>query len=76
VSKKLNYDQPYGTVTGVAGHRFEQDGRYFDAQGNEVVLQAPDEPVVAVRKTATRKTKAPDAAVETGDDQLTEQMLA
>ncbi len=32
----LNKNKPYGTVCGVASHIYEQDGKRFNGQGNEV----------------------------------------
>jgi hypothetical protein len=35
---KLDKGKPYGEIFGdLRGRRYEQDGRYFDAVGNEVV---------------------------------------
>jgi len=31
--RKLNRQKPFGEVTGIAGHRYEQDGLLFNAKG-------------------------------------------
>jgi len=38
--RRLDRSRPFGIVYGLAPHRFEQDGRCFDAQGNEVLAAA------------------------------------
>lgn len=32
----LDRTRPYGQVTGTAGHVYEQDGKKFDGEGNEI----------------------------------------
>ncbi len=56
--EKLDRSQPYGEVTGASdGHRYEQNHKLFDAQGN---LFVPPEP--ATTAPAAGDTKAPAAA--------------
>ena len=38
---KLDKKRDYATIFGVAGHRYEQDGIFFDQEGNEVGSDAP-----------------------------------
>jgi hypothetical protein len=42
---KLDKSKPYGEVFGdPQGHRYEQDGKLFDALGEEIVVKAKDTP--------------------------------
>lgn len=38
---KLDRTKPYGTVYGDADHAFEQDGRLFDHNGDEIGVPTP-----------------------------------
>jgi len=41
---QVDFSRPYGEVYGEASHRYEQDGKRFDAQGDEVVEPDQDTP--------------------------------
>ena len=38
----LDKTRPYGEVFGDSPYRYAQDGKYFDAQGNEIKEAKPD----------------------------------
>ena len=52
--KKLNKDLPYGLVSGLADHRYVQDGCKFNVQGEEV--GAPQETVASPTPVVVKKT--------------------
>lgn len=54
----LDRSRPFGTVYGGGDHAFEQDGNYFDHEGNETgAPKGPKEPK-AVRKQPTATVEA------------------
>lgn len=53
--------KPYGTVRGSSGVRYEQDGRFFNAQKEEVGIDGA--PVKTAKKAPTKKP-APKAEPE------------
>ena len=71
---KLDKSKPYGSVSGLDAARFEQGGRMFDANGDEIaaVVEQPDAAVIpaaapvedaekpAEKKKPGRKPKAID----------------
>ncbi|THF55917.1 hypothetical protein [Pseudothauera rhizosphaerae] len=66
---KLDKTKSYGEIYGRTpdGARFHQDGRYFDAHGDEIVRKAAVEEPVAPQedaKPAARPGRKPKAAVE------------
>jgi len=36
---KIDKNRPYGQVIGVSDHVYEQDGKFFDAAGEEIINQ-------------------------------------
>ena len=45
----LDRSRSFGTICGVSRYSFEQDGKYFDGNGNEIMEEKstpPEEPVV------------------------------
>jgi hypothetical protein len=44
MAAKLDTKKPYGEVYGVNMHRYEQDGKKFDAQGVEIVDKSKPDP--------------------------------
>lgn len=67
----LDRSRPYGTVYGGAGHTYEQDGQWFDHEGEPVQMDDPkadDQP-----KKGAKVTKA-KADEPKPDDQLSAQM--
>lgn len=54
---KLDMSKPHGTIEGDVdfGRKFEQDGRYYDTEHNEVVVV--DGKLVATKKSAAAKTE-------------------
>jgi hypothetical protein len=68
MAAKFDPKKAYGEVFGMASHRYEQDGKRFDAQGNEVTEKNEKPPVV--QSTATGKAAAPAVA----GDQVSEQL--
>ena len=78
---KLDMSKPFGVVSGVDAARFEQGGRQFDADGNELVQVADSvaeaSPIDAVAQPAAdptekkkpgRKPKAIDTNEEPDDE--------
>lgn len=39
--RKIDETRPYGKVVGIANHVYEQDGKNFDAAGNEIGGETP-----------------------------------
>ena len=72
MSAKLDTSKGYGTINGdTNGRRFEQDGKYFDANGVEIGSSAkPSAKTNAEVKPVEVKTNAAPSAV---DDQLAKQ---
>ena len=58
---KLDKTKPYGEVFGVHQASFEQDGKYFDAHGDEIKAAAPEAQAPAPEPAAP-EADAPDAA--------------
>ena len=59
---KLDKKQPYFSVHGSAGNAaFEQGGRLFDVDGEEVVMEESAAAVEAESDTSTKAAKAPRA---------------
>lgn len=54
-------NKPYGSVRGSSGVRYEQDGRFFNAQKQEVSIDGS--PVKAAKKAPAKKAE-PKAAPE------------
>lgn len=71
MSGTVDFNRPYGEVFGEASHRFEQDGKCFDAQGLEV-----GSPVVEQKATRayTKRAKPEEAAPSPVDAELNAQM--
>jgi hypothetical protein len=72
---KLDRTRSYGTVYGGAGHTFEQDGKYFDHEGELVQVEEPkpEEPKGDDAKKPAKASKAKPEEPK-GDDQLSAQM--
>ena len=69
MSGKVDFSRPYGQVYGDADHAFEQDGKLFDANGNEVAGPAVEP---KVPRAYTKKAKpAPETPM---DGELAAQM--
>lgn len=64
---RLDRSKSFGTVTGIASHRYEQDGRLFDQDGNQV----GGEPDVAKPETAKAK---PGKVAKAESDQVDQQL--
>jgi hypothetical protein len=60
---KFDPKKPYGEVFGVASHRYEQDGKRFDASGNEVTEKnvQPPKTQAATTKATTTENKASES---------------
>lgn len=76
----LDKRKPYGVVSGETTVRFEQDGKLFDAEGEEIdhadEPKAPKAPKAVKEKAATKENaeKAPVAPVIPADEQLAAQV--
>lgn len=82
MSTKLDRSKPYGAIHGEAqGRRYEQDGRYFCADGSQ--WRDPSAKESAAERAAREKAEAEaelaakaKAAEEGEDDQLSKQLGA
>lgn len=55
---KLDKSKPYGQVSGEHSAAFEQDGAFFDINGNEIVVEQEDEPQSPGDGGGTQETAA------------------
>jgi len=76
----LDRSRPYAMVYGIAGHTYEQDGKLYDHNGNEVVKEEQPVPVaeanaieepapVSVEKEPAKETASPDGEAIPEDDE-------
>ena len=59
---KLDKTKPYGVIGGHPAYRYEQNGKYFDVNFNEIV----PEPVVQLETLTTTFTPTADCDVAVG----------
>ena len=74
---KLDRTKPFGTVFGSSDHTYEQDGKWFDQEGNLVPQGEPEaEAAKAEDKPAkpAKGAKAPAEAAKAEDSQLNAQL--
>ena len=65
---RLDHDRPHGIVSGLPGVCFQQDGRYFARNGNEV--DDPEAPLRAEPEVVEAAPRAEPASSGVGVDDL------
>lgn len=80
----LDRTRPFGVVSGIASHKYEQDGKYFDKDGNEVdekgnilsVIVAQPEPIIENQEGMNTIEKMRDTINITLDRDLWDRLSA